>query len=209
MKNLHRPRYWAFQRLASQQGAVLVFSLLILLVITVVGVGMVQQNRTQFMMAENTQMQTTAFANAENLLRAAENFIANQRYVTWPLPEPLPSECVGQPCPTYHCKTPGGIFQQLLPGDLGGGAVLGAVLGMDLPDALGSNVEITRTVCLSFAAVGQQTEDCSGTPPLAFCAASLGNNQCHTEVYTVLATVVDTAHNRRTLESSYAVRCDN
>jgi len=205
MENLRGP-----SGLASQQGAVLVFSLLILLVITVVGVSMVQQNRTQFMMAENTQMQTMNFAEAENLLRRAENHIASRRYATWPLPEPIPEDCTRQPCATYACQTPGGIFRQLLPGDLNGGAAFDA----NLPSALGSRVEITRTVCLSGSHLGQQTQECS-VPPLAPCAynegeaTKPGGNPCHTELYSITATVVDGSNNRRVLESSYAVRCDN
>jgi len=195
--------------LASQKGAVLVFSLLILLVITIVGVGMVQQNRTQFMMAENTQMQTMGFSEAENILRSAENYIASQRYVTWPLPDPIPEECASQPCAAYACQTPGGIFQQLLPGDLSGGAVLA---NKYLPSDLGSRVEITRTVCLSYPPLGQQTEDCSN-PSLFSCAHDEtddpGGNLCHTELYSITATVIDEANNRRVVESSYAVRCDN
>jgi len=203
MKNWPRTGGLASRRLASQQGVVLVFSLLILLVITVVGVGMVQQNRTQYMMAENTQMQTVHLAEAENILRSAEMHIARLRYAAWPLPDPVPAECDNQPCPAYSCQTPGGVFQQLLPGALVGGAALGAAL------PAGSSVEITRTVCLSGWDVGLQAEDCSSDPPHAFCFGTLGSNLCHTELYTITATVVDAANNRRVVESNYAVRCDN
>jgi|GEM_PF-2203785 len=218
------------KNLYSQQGAVLVFTLLLLLLITLLGVNMVQQNRTQFMIAENSQSQTTNFSQAENTLQSAENYIASQRYVTWPL-EPK-SSCATPPCDAYNCpanaacdvydcQTPGGVFQQLLPGDLQGGAV---IPNQSLPSATGSNVEITKTVCAGGTPiVGLQYQDCS-LPDTIFCAYDSGgidkianptaegspsNNPCHTELYTITVTEIDNANNERVVKSDYAVRCDN
>lgn len=55
-----------------QQGAVLVFSLVSLLLLTLLSVNMIQQNRLQFMMAANAQQQTETFAAAEDLLALTE-----------------------------------------------------------------------------------------------------------------------------------------
>jgi len=68
-----------------QTGVVLVFSLLILLLVTLLGVNMVQQNRVQFLMAANAQQSSTSFAEAEDVLRLAEEYINNTRYEVWPL----------------------------------------------------------------------------------------------------------------------------
>ncbi|TAL51031.1 MAG: hypothetical protein EPN89_04145 [Methylovulum sp.] len=58
-----------------QQGVVLVFSLVSLLVLTLLGVNMIQQNRLEFMMAGNAQTQTEAFATGEDILRLSENYV--------------------------------------------------------------------------------------------------------------------------------------
>ncbi|MCF7998310.1 MAG: hypothetical protein K9L25_04595 [Methylovulum sp.] len=58
-----------------QQGVVLVVSLVILLLLTLLSVNMIQQNRLEFMMAGNAQMQSQAFSSAESLLKITENFI--------------------------------------------------------------------------------------------------------------------------------------
>ncbi len=68
-----------------QAGVVLVFSLLILLLVTLLGVNMVQQNRVQFLMAANAQQQSTTFSDAEDVLRLAEAYIDQTRYEVWPL----------------------------------------------------------------------------------------------------------------------------
>ncbi|MDD5275584.1 MAG: hypothetical protein PHR16_05835 [Methylovulum sp.] len=208
------------KNLFPQQGAVLAFTLLLLLMITLMGVTMVQQNRTQFMMAENTQSEATNFSTAENILKSTENYIASQRYAATPLPDPIPADCFdatsGAPklCATYDCKTPGGIFQQLMPGDLRNGAV---IHGM----STGSSVEITKTVCVGGDTLGLQYDDCSNSTrnfcaftsnvpnPTASSSATTSSNPCHTELYTIRATMIDDANNERVVESNYAVRCDN
>lgn len=58
-----------------QQGAVLIFSLVMLLLLTLLSVNMIQQNRLQFMMAANAQQQTETFSDAEDLLVLEENQI--------------------------------------------------------------------------------------------------------------------------------------
>ncbi len=68
-----------------QTGVVLIFSLLILLLVTLLGVNMVQQNRVQFLMAANAQQQSTTFSSAEDVLTLAEEYINKTRYEVWPL----------------------------------------------------------------------------------------------------------------------------
>ena len=70
-------RYFFMQK--KQQGAALIFALIMLLLMSLLGVNAMQQNRLQFLMSANSQMQTDALANAENLLVMAESFVRSQR----------------------------------------------------------------------------------------------------------------------------------
>ena len=51
-----------------QRGAVLAFSLVMLLLLTLAGTGMIQQNKQQLKMANNMRVSTQEFANAESIL---------------------------------------------------------------------------------------------------------------------------------------------
>jgi len=191
-----------------QRGVVLIFSLVMLLLITLVGVNMIQQNRLQFMMAANAQEQTTIFASAEDVLDLAENYIGGQRYTAWPLPNPIPSP-VGT---TYTCNksTPPvpGKFTQLIPGDITGSLDLSAAT-----IASGLTASITQTACMSIAGVESV---CTPDPSESsgWSASELQCNQsdpakCSTEVYTIRITAPNpTTGSQRIVESKYAVRCD-
>lgn len=65
-----------------QSGIALVFSLIILLVMTLLGVSIVQQNKMQFLMTANTREQTQALSSAENILALAELNVKMQRQNT-------------------------------------------------------------------------------------------------------------------------------
>ena len=58
-----------------EQGVVLVFSLIMLLILTLLSISMIQQNRLNFMMAGNAQTQTEEFSTAENILKLTEGYI--------------------------------------------------------------------------------------------------------------------------------------
>lgn len=58
-----------------QHGAVLAFSLVMLLLLTLAGTRMIQQNKQQLQIAGNARLLTQEFANAEGLLAAAKNVI--------------------------------------------------------------------------------------------------------------------------------------
>ena len=62
-----------------QHGIALVFTLLILLILTLVGISSIQQNKVQFLMAGNYRSQTMAFSEADNKLALAEEYIRSQR----------------------------------------------------------------------------------------------------------------------------------
>jgi len=208
-----------------QHGVVLVFSLLILLLITLVGVNMVQQNRLQFMMAANSQMQTTSFIDTEDVLELAEYFIARQRYKVWPFPKPIPNP-VGA---TYACnKTASGKFDQIKPHILSAdelkatGVLWGAGKGLGLStDIIARShpvVEITQTACLDFLS---EERECETDPPYSkgdspsawdtneqYC--NNGNQaQCPTEIYTLNIQLTDPSGSQHVVQSRFAVRCDS
>lgn len=189
----------------NQSGAVLMFSLVILLLITLAGVNMIQQNRIQFMMAANAQDQTTTFASAQNILEMSEAYVGQQRYKTWPLPDPIPTP-VGT---AYACNQTASLYNQLRPGEITGS--LG--LSQAVIDS-GSTVAIIGTACLS---VTDGESDCTpdAANPLIWSAGETHCNQsfqskCPTEIYTIRATAINpTTSSKRIVEEKYAVRCDS
>ncbi len=64
-----------FFHLKKQRGAVLAFSLVMLLLLTLAATRMIQQNKQQLEMANNARLVTQEFANAEGLLAEAKNII--------------------------------------------------------------------------------------------------------------------------------------
>ena len=64
-----------FFYLKKQTGAVLAFSLVMLLLLTLAATRMIQQNKQQLEMANNARLQTQAFADAEATLAYAKNII--------------------------------------------------------------------------------------------------------------------------------------
>jgi type IV pilus assembly protein PilX len=77
-----------------QQGAILVTSLLLLLVLTVIGVSVMQMTRMQERMAGNSRDMNLAFQGAESALRAGENDIMGL--------SARPSFCVEDPCTSAY-----------------------------------------------------------------------------------------------------------
>jgi Tfp pilus assembly protein PilX len=63
--------------LPNQKGAVLIFTLLMLLLLTLSGVSMIEQNKQQIAMMRNSRQQNQTLARAEQLLAQAENAIKN------------------------------------------------------------------------------------------------------------------------------------
>ncbi|ADE14083.1 Tfp pilus assembly protein PilX-like protein [Nitrosococcus halophilus Nc 4] len=77
----------------SQQGATLIISLLILLVLSLIGVTAVQTTALEEKMAGNMRDQNLAFQAAEAALRAGEDWLGQQ--ITEPTPQ---SSCSTPPC---------------------------------------------------------------------------------------------------------------
>lgn len=208
--------------ISSQRGAVLIFSLLMLLLITLMGVSMVQQNRMQFMMAANAQGQNQAFSGVENILLRAEEYVDNQRYADKAI---------------FSCKktvvSGKSIFTQL---PVATTVAVGATTDTtksDITSAVNTylsnktpvanslcsdcKVEIAKTVC--FSTQTNVSEDCSintqytdpltGVTNYTYCYSDKVQD-CSTEIYTLKATIVDAVTNvTRIVEDNYAVRCDS
>lgn len=64
---------------SNQRGAVLIFSMVMLLLLTLVSVSMIQQNRQELAMTGNAMDQTKSLASAETELKLAEQYISAQR----------------------------------------------------------------------------------------------------------------------------------
>jgi type IV pilus assembly protein PilX len=75
---MHPARNRARQIVARQQGAVLVTAMLLLLVLTIIGVTVMQMSRMQERMAGNSRDVNLAFQAAEGALRNAEALVAAQ-----------------------------------------------------------------------------------------------------------------------------------
>lgn len=75
---------------SNQRGAVLIFSLIMLLLLTLVSVSMIQQNKQELAMAGNALEQTKTLASAETKLKLAEQEIVKKRYALANLGDPIP-----------------------------------------------------------------------------------------------------------------------
>lgn len=80
----------------TQRGAILVTSLLLLLVLTIIGVSVMQMTRMQERMAGNSRDLNLAFQGAESGLRGGEAKILS--FVA------APAACSGSPCTTVYSK---------------------------------------------------------------------------------------------------------
>lgn len=177
----------------SESGAVLVLSLVILLLVTLAGASMVQQNRLQFMMAVNSQMQANEFANAENILILAEKYIRDKRYVD---------------VAAYECKKTAGSppkFDQLRPQS-----------DINIPelseDMLAKvTVNISKTSCMThhieIECIPDEAHPTIWATDERQCNQS-DPSQCATEIYALEIAVTDESGANRVIESNYAIRCD-
>ncbi|MGZ8157568.1 MAG: hypothetical protein ACXWT1_14095 [Methylobacter sp.] len=75
-----------------QRGAVLIFSLIMLLLLTLVSVSMIQQNKQELAMTGNALEQTRTLANAETKLKQAEQEIDKKRYALTKIGDPIPTD---------------------------------------------------------------------------------------------------------------------
>ena len=179
--------------LLKQRGAVLAFSLVMLLLLTLIGVSMIQQNKQGLGMAGNARQQIQVLASAEAALSNAEAAVDSLRYI-------------GSNKGNKKCNS----AQQLNEGDVISAAakVKEVYCLWDYSDAGG-----TEQRC--FYNNGERDLD-NPPPPDNACIrlndAGPGKgkkiaDRCPIEIYAIEATVTDSKGAERTVESKYAVDC--
>jgi len=188
----------------SQRGVVLIVSLIMLLLIMLLGSNMILQNRLQFMMASNSQAQTTAFASAEDLLELAETYIDAQRYFDSNSDGVI--DLVDRQASICN-KTAAGEFDQLRPDDI--------TANLSLSDATKLFVvQMTQTACMPDGGQELQCTPDASDPTIWSpnepnpCNRS-DRARCPTELYSLQISSQDpSTGSARIVESKYAVRCN-
>lgn len=174
----------AMLKIPNQRGAVLAFSLVMLLLLTLVSVSMIQHNKQELAMAGNTLQQTKSLASAETELMLAENLIFTTRTDLTAL---LPTD------PNYHrCNI------------LDSKQFTENQVIYNPSGAIGT-ASITAIYCLNASrSLDQCTFTDGGRDVMAACDCQDG-----TEVYTVkwVSTADINYGAQRTVESNYAVDC--
>jgi len=179
------------KRVLNQRGAVLIFSLLMLLLLTLVSVSMIQQNKQELAMAGNALDQTASLASAETELGLAENLINTTRTTGAPASPPgSPPKCNASNTPQANVSsTP--FFTGT------GNATITAVYCL-----IGG---ITERQCMSGVINDNTvTTDALGVNLACQCAAL--NN---TEIYVIrwVSWAISNYGSQRVIESKYAVNC--
>lgn len=185
------------QLLSKQQGAVLAFSLVMLLLLTLLGVSMIQQNRQQLIMSGNTRQQNQVFADAETaLFFAAEKYIRDKRYMT----------AAAFICKKDRTASP---FSDPAVTDLNNSTV---DVTTDVQNNISLNTmsnlkyEITERYCFTGAGSVLRCNSLNDEDYLG-CEQWI-NDLCSAEIYTMVTTATDTSGTKRQIESKYAVNCE-
>lgn len=169
----------------NQRGAVLIFSLIMLLLLTLVSVTMIQQNKQELTMTGNVLDQTKSFASAETELGLAEKVITTVRTTGAPALTPI-NACNGNTTTQANVSaTP--FFPTS--GTSTGNATITAIYCL-----IGGTAE---TPCASGVFNDGSSAACT-------CAGNRG-----TEVYAIrwVSTATSNYGSQRILESKYAVNC--
>lgn len=225
-----------------QQGVVLVFSLVSLLVLTLLGVNMIQQNRLEFMMAGNAQTQTEAFATGEDILRLSENYVDvlhanNSQECRTPTVNNAATQVTyrcynattmlydisqtfdltpGQSIPDrlFHCPSATDEFTNLQAADEDLTTPQWEItnsLNLVSAEIGTTKVSIASVACITRAAnVEVVCKDTTQRELLSTFPCNSIPTNCTTELYTfqVVSKTAGTSA-ERTVESKYAVRCDD
>jgi hypothetical protein len=201
--------------LNNQQGAVLAFTLVILLLLTLASISMIRQNKAQIAIATNAGLQVTAFASVETALRQTQVVLEALRY---------------HDKANRHCKS--GSTNSIHPIPHTSGTLAGLPAGI--------TAEIHAEYCISNYAAGEGDEyQCFyngsgvrnltvGTPSpttdnvdacqklnsaggiasgTTWVAGTANTNACQIEVYTLHVAFVDAIGSKRTVESKYEIDC--
>ncbi|MGZ8945654.1 MAG: pilus assembly PilX family protein [Methylococcaceae bacterium] len=167
-------------RAPKQRGAVLVFSLIMLTLLTLVSVSMIQQNKQELAMTGNTLEQTKSLARAETDLSKAQNLIDTTRLN----PNSTP--------PYTDLKCNSSVASQMNENQV-------------VVNSANGKATVTGVYCLTDTLESQCTYTGVNRDPIAACICYKG-----TETYTIKWESAANASSygaQRTVESKYAVNC--
>lgn len=168
-----------------QRGAVLVFSLIMLLLLTLVSVSMIQQNKQELAMTGNTLEQTKSLARAETDLTKAQQLIDTTRLN--PNASPAYSDLK---CNSLAAKQ---VNQNQV------------IVSPAITSGAQGTATVTGVYCLTDTIETQCTYTGTTRDAIAACVCYKG-----TETYTIKWESAASASNygaQRTVESKYAVNC--
>jgi len=180
----------AFISSNNQNGIALIFTLLILMLLTLTTVSMINQNKNQLAITTNMAIQTKAFAQAETALNLFQTEIETKRQPNKDNPA-IPSE------DRYDCSSTDHIFD-------------GDTLSLtSMPNAIATIREVSCIVnSLEYRCTGSDYTPLSNKPAATTACQKLTNSQCPTEMYTLDVTFTDSESSaKRTVRSKYSVGC--
>jgi len=210
--------------LKNQRGAVLAFSLVMLLLLMLASTSMIQQNKAQIGVATNAGQQVTAFADVETALRSTQAALAALRYDSAPYPPATgaATHCKSGVSNSVHVNTnvapTGSLFTATVKAEYcisnyvslsgggneyrcfysDGGARKTTAWVAANPTATPVPSVDEAAACDKLDAAGWETPH--GTTP--------NPNYCQIEVYTVHVTLNDvTTGASRTVESKFQIDC--
>lgn len=189
-----------------QRGAVLAFSLVMLLLLTLVSLSMIRQNKSQINIASNTGQQVRAFATVETALRQTQAILEPLRY---------------QDKATKHCLS--GPTSQIHEGRVLTGLPTGITATVTNVYCLSNYSDVTKsgdefrcmysapnTRITGLVTTTDKNElacrmlDASG----GWTSGMANPNGCQVEVYTLNVNILDAATNaNRTVESKFQIDC--
>ena len=214
--------------LKNQRGAVLAFSLVMLLLLMLASTSMIQQNKAQIGVATNAGQQVTAFANVETALRSTQAALAVLRYDSAPYPPATgaATHCKSGASNSVHVNTDvaptGSLFTATVKAEYcisnyddlaGGGNEYRCFYNSDgtRNTVVGSRVAANLTATPPVYAVPSVDEvaACNKLTAAGWRGAGVANPDfCHIEVYTVHVTLNDvTTGASRTVESKFQIEC--
>jgi Tfp pilus assembly protein PilX len=205
----------------TQHGAVLAFSLVMLLLLTLVSTSMIQQNKTQISLAANAGQQTKTFASVETALLQTQSELAQLRY----------TDGTGT---IKNCKS--GATNSIHPVPHSSGTVIddGTILAKIQAEYCISNWNATTKLGDVYECVYTSSgvrnvgsvivaENSAANPPVSqypsegsfqackrlnWVGGTGANEACQIEVYTLDVTFTDsTTQAKRTVESKFEVDC--
>ncbi len=193
--------------LFKQRGAVLAFSLIMLLLLTLVSVSMIQQNKSQIAMTSNSIQQTSAFSTVQSALVNAQSIINQRRYKT------IPEDA--------KCNSTNQIHENMVL-DVGDPNIVARITQVfcltdynsanrigDLNQCLYNNGSRNLNVGTGTPqATAESVLACTRLNNAGSTVNRTKNDLCGSEAYTITINFFDnTSNTSRTLESKYQVNC--